>query len=200
MTQSSPIWKAIDRVDNYNVNRPSEPLHRFLIRRPNSTTDLIIGWIRPPLIPVLKSSPASDIFVVSTSPDGTGTVQFSESLDSSSKRSEALAQLCQTWKDTGLFNVTIGPKFWRDELYPIYYDIFKRSGDLSEDVAFVLERTCCSLFGLATYVRQSVKYRAKQLINKLGTVVQGVHLNMLLEDGGKLWVPRRSKTKQTLVT
>lgn len=63
---------------------------------------------------------------------------------------------------------------WRNELYPVY-------GDLSrpDNVAFVMERAATPIFGISTF---------------------GCHLNAYIKgsDGTiKMWIARRSKTKQT---
>ena len=62
-----------------------------------------------------------------------------------------------------------------DELYPIYYNALRRDA-AGKDIAFVMERVCCALFGLVTY---------------------GVH--MIMYTGDHVWVAKRSSTKQTSV-
>lgn len=142
----STFLKVIDTVDNYRVDPPSEPLVKFLLPAPSGDNEVIIGWIREPVLPHIRD--AMDVFVIL--PDG---VRFDASLDTFEKRSAALATLCVQWRDAGLFSETIGPKKWRDELYPIYYDPLRRTALGGQEVAFTMERTCCSLFGLVTYVR-----------------------------------------------
>ena len=55
------------------------------------------------------------------------------------------------WHESGFFSDIIGGRLWRNELYPIYYNPFRRI-DSDKGIAFVLERTCCAIFGLVTYV------------------------------------------------
>lgn len=140
------LLKIIDAVDNYRIHPPCEPLVEFLLPAPSGNAEVIIGWIRGPILPHVRN--ASDVFVVS--PDG---VRFCASLDTFEKRSAAVAMLCTKWRDAGLFSKTIGPRKWRNELYPIYYDPFRRTALGGQEAAFAIERTCCSLFGFVTYVR-----------------------------------------------
>jgi hypothetical protein len=141
----SSFLKVIDTVDNYRVDPSCEPLVKFFLPVPSGGAEVVIGWIREPVLPHIRD--ASDVFVIS--PDG---VRFDTSLGTFENRSAALATLCAKWRDAGLFSKTIGPKKWRDELYPIYYDPFRRTALGGQEVAFAMERTCCSLFGFVTYV------------------------------------------------
>ncbi|KAF3483094.1 thiamine pyrophosphokinase [Arthroderma uncinatum] len=84
------------------------------------------------------------------------------------ERSAVLAQTLETAAKSGNFEVLKG---WRNELYPIY-------GPQKELVASV-ERAGSSLFGILSY---------------------GVHMTAYTKDpekGIQIWVPRRSRTKQT---
>ncbi|KAF8323851.1 hypothetical protein DL93DRAFT_2049033 [Clavulina sp. PMI_390] len=168
MTRS--VQGIIDIVDNHRVGASEKPL-RFVLPSPSLGSEVTIGWIRAPVLPHIQA--ASTVFSVSDD-----TVRFIASLDDFERRSAAVAGLCAQWRDSGLFSDTIGPKKWRDELYSVYYDPFQRSAQGGKEVAFVMERTCCSLFGLVTY---------------------GVHMSMYTEDesGMRLWIPTRAKTKQT---
>lgn len=102
-------------------------------------------------------------------------LSFNPRLDTVEKRSGALRVLVESWRDSGLFANIISPRLWRNELYTVYIDPF---GPRTQDrVAFVLERTACAIFGLVTY---------------------GIHMTMYTSDW-RIWVPTRSKTKQTYV-
>ncbi|KAK2865406.1 hypothetical protein FQN49_003602 [Arthroderma sp. PD_2] len=84
------------------------------------------------------------------------------------QRSALLAQTLETAAKSGKVDVLKG---WRNELYPIY-------GPQKELVASV-ERAGSSLFGILSY---------------------GVHMTVYTKDaenGIQVWVPRRSRTKQT---
>ena len=139
----STFLKVIDTVDNYCVDPPREPLVKFLLPASSGQTEVTVGWIREPVLPYIRD--ASDVFVVS--PDG---VRFNASLDTFEKRTAAIDILCLKWRDAGLFSETICPKKWRNELYPIFYDPLRRAAFGGQEVAFAVERTCCSLFGFVT--------------------------------------------------
>ncbi|KAH8112848.1 NUDIX hydrolase domain-like protein [Phellopilus nigrolimitatus] len=107
-------------------------------------------------------------------------VHFAAHLFTPSLRSAALASTCKGWHDSGVFASVIGGRMWRDELYPIYRDPF--GAQTPQNVAFEVERAACALFGFVTY---------------------GVHMTIYQpappgsNEEAKVWVPTRSKTKQT---
>lgn len=158
MTTASTVKTIIDLVDNYNYRVDSEREHllKFLLPAPSGETEVTIGWIREPVLPYIRN--ASDVFTISS--EG---VRFQGSLNTFKKRSAAIAAICAKWRDDGLFSDTIGPKKWRDELYPVYFDPFQRTALGGKDVAFAMERTCCALFGLVTYVRDNTLYLSTSL-------------------------------------
>ncbi|KAJ8609795.1 hypothetical protein MRB53_038944 [Persea americana] len=88
--------------------------------------------------------------------------------ETNEERSAILAQTTAAMRSTGHFKVLDG---WRNELYAVY-------GPGRQEL-FRLERSACSLFGFITY---------------------GAHLTAYVRDKSgsiSIWVPRRSKTKQT---
>nr|POE66645.1 uncharacterized protein CFP56_72068 [Quercus suber] len=87
------------------------------------------------------------------------------------ERSKAVAVTTSAMRQLGHFKVLEG---WRDELYPVYGP----NGDL----LFSVERAASALFGVVTYGCHMTAYTKSRN-----------------EDGEemKLWVPRRSPTKQT---
>lgn len=85
------------------------------------------------------------------------------------ERSEAVAFTTSAMRKTGHFKVLDG---WRDELYPVYGP----NGDL----LFSMERAASALFGIVSYGCHLTAY------TKTGA-----------EDEMKIWVARRSATKQT---
>ncbi|GAA6008301.1 uncharacterized protein JCM10292_005524 [Rhodotorula paludigena] len=99
-------------------------------------------------------------------------------------RREHMDRLVRGWKHMGLFPECLGG--WRDEQYTIYGPAPPPSPDgddnplqTGSNEAFRMERSACALFGFATF---------------------GVHCTAFVEEDGepiKLWVPRRSATKQT---
>ncbi|KAM3580339.1 hypothetical protein VKS41_007006 [Umbelopsis sp. WA50703] len=98
-------------------------------------------------------------------------IEFAAFVDSFDKKTHVVKTLFDTWREEKAFIALSG---WRNELYPVY-------GDLSrpDNVAFVMERAATPIFGISTF---------------------GCHLNAYTRgaDGGiKMWIARRSKTKQT---
>lgn len=114
-------------------------------------------------------------------------------------RREHLDRVVRGWKMSGMFPDQLGGQSsflrrraaaddcagWRNESYNIYGPPAPIANDSpplpGSNVAFTLERAACSLFGLCTF---------------------GVHLTAYVEDEGqpmKIWVPKRSATKQTFV-
>ncbi|KAG6901825.1 hypothetical protein C0995_007532 [Termitomyces sp. Mi166 len=117
------------------------------------------------------------------------SVSFRTWLDTHAKRTAAMKELCERWRDTLVFDDVCGPKKWRAELYPIYSDPFGIHDHPKDAIpgqalnfVFEMERSACALFGLITY---------------------GVHMSIYEEvevDGKKslkVWVPTRARTKQT---
>lgn len=121
------------------------------------------------------------------------SVSFRDFLDTPAKRTAAVKELCERWRDTELFADVCGPKKWRAELYPIYADPFGEHDHPStagrEDglnFAFEMERSACALFGLVTYgVHMSIY---EQTVEKDGKA------------GIRVWVPTRALTKPTYVS
>jgi hypothetical protein len=118
------------------------------------------------------------------------SVSFARWCDTPSKRTGAMKELCERWRDEGLFADVCGPMKWRDEMYAVYADPFGRhdhpkdGGDESKmNFVFEMERSACALFGVVTY---------------------GVHMSIYGEerDGAgrrrlRVWVPTRAQTKPT---
>lgn len=147
----------------------------------------VIGLLRPTIVEQLiienEISMAWDVQQDMDSPDA--CVCFSSLVDTPPKRTAVVKELCERWRDVGLFGDVCGPSKWRDERYPVYRDPFgphdyPLDGNSSEgNYAFEMERSCCALFGVVTY---------------------GVHMTIYLEDdldGVRIWVPTRARTKQT---
>jgi len=174
-----------------------------------SIDSAIVGLLRPVIIEQLKAENARsrelgkeeawDIrvdeqeFRVLKSGRVGPSVCFREWIDTASKRVAVMKEVCERWRDTGLFSDVCGPKKWRNEMYAIYKNPFgkhdhpSQGGDEEElNYAFEMERSACALFGVITY---------------------GVHMTIyqeVFEEDGKrglkIWVPTRAKTKPTYVT
>jgi hypothetical protein len=100
----------------------------------------------------------------------TRTVSIFRHLDTEEERDKAVAATTAYWRDHKTFELLSG---WRNELYPVYGPGNRR--------LFSVERSASTLFGIVTY---------------------GVHMTAFVRDqnasyGLKIWVPRRSRGKQT---
>ncbi|KAH7883002.1 NUDIX hydrolase domain-like protein [Phlebopus sp. FC_14] len=148
----------------------------------------IVGLLKPEIIELLRTE-ADDAWVIPNE-HANYRVSFHASIDTPSKRTNVMRQLCEKWRDSGtIYQDIIGPKKWRNEMYPVYRNPFgvhrPYDPDGAEDsdagnYAFEMERSACALFGVVTY---------------------GVHMTIYHEDtdGGnvRVWIPTRSRTKQT---
>lgn len=155
----------------------------------------VIGLLKPETIDALHQEPEGSFVIPERARSGPRyRVSFHPSIDTPSKRTEVMKKLCEGWRDGGtIFQDAIGPKKWRNELYPVYRNPFgihlphdldakDRDSDTS-NYLFEMERSACQLFGVPTY---------------------GVHMTIYHEDANgnnvRLWTPTRSRTKQTCVS
>ena len=156
----------------------------------------IIGLLRPVIVKQLRLENyrtsrlgQPDVWIFSE--PGNERVCFQNWVDTPAKRTAALKELCERWRDIRLFDDVCGPEKWRNELYPVYGDPFGPHDHPVNAIpgqklnfAFEMERSACALFGVVTY---------------------GVHMSIFEEveaEGQKrlqVWVPTRSRTKQTYV-
>ncbi|KAM3833938.1 thiamine pyrophosphokinase 2 [Diretmus argenteus] len=122
-----------------------------------------VGWIPPHVASVLTRYP--DVF----DPPHGGAVSLCQSLDSYTKRSEAVDGVLQTQRQEGSFSCLSG---WRDERY----DVMPKFCDAP---SMWMERAATSLFGVKRY----------------GVHING----FTVDGGGevRMWLARRSATKQT---
>jgi Domain of unknown function (DUF4743) len=181
--------------DNFRVGNSPEALIPFYIHVPPKQGDATIGFLRPSILEQLEqynrdliSSGVEPIWDIVAHPQAAGgpgfstnesrsrMVGFVSSLATATLRSTAMEIMLQKWYGSGEpFGDLIAGKMWRNELYPIYYQPFTPSMD---NLAFSMERAATPLFGVVTY---------------------GVHLTVYTSDY-RIWIPRRAKTKQTLVS
>ncbi|WFD36494.1 thiamine diphosphokinase [Malassezia cuniculi] len=96
------------------------------------------------------------------------SLAFAAHIDTPATRTEAIAAFVTWLRDTRRFPDPLDG--WRDERYSIYG---RRDGRVVP--VFELERAACGLFGVVTF---------------------GIHLTAYTADG-RIWVPQRSRTKQT---
>ncbi|KAI0827439.1 NUDIX hydrolase domain-like protein [Trametes gibbosa] len=196
-----------------------------------SPTSPVIGLLRPAVVAQLRAEIArstngngddhtSTSTSTSTSTTTTTTknndpawtacrgVSFARGIATPGARTRVMRELCERWRDAGLFAEEIGPRQWRGEMYAVYRRPFgvrdcprrgldgdgdgdgdeedEEEGEDGLNYAFRMERAASGLFGIVTC---------------------GVHMTVYEEDeeegeeeeGGryKVWVPRRAGTKQT---
>ena len=189
----------IDTQDKNNKAGHGEHLVPFALDA--SPESPIIGLLRPIVVQQLRLEnersrqlgiPETWVLFASQRQGEVRRVSFQNRLDTPSKRTAAMREICERWRDTKLFDDVCGPKKWRAELYPIYADPFgaldhpdHAEGTKQLNFVFEMERSACSLFGVVTY---------------------GVHMSIYQEvlglDGEKslaVWVPTRARTKPTYV-
>ncbi|KAJ1301227.1 hypothetical protein OPQ81_003636 [Rhizoctonia solani] len=185
------LLPVIEAVDNFKPAALSA--HKFVpfyLSLEHTQPQDIIGQIAPEVVEKIVSYPTGTFAIKlldkadyeSRSLDNTSSpstahvkaIAFDNRLRTIDERSEAIERASLEWRSQGLFSGAIGGRQWRNERYSVYVHPFKNIG-VGGEIAFRLERSACELFGFVTY---------------------GVHMTMYTPDY-KVWVPRRSKTKQT---
>ena len=192
----------VNRADNFHLYPPkpsAEALVPFLLS-PSYSAYSPIGLIRPSVLLELqkdkewrKSRGLKEIWDIQLAPLARRSyVAFAPSCNTPAKRARAMKETCTRWRDSGIFPDIIGPSKWRSEWYDVYRTPFGalrvgggdpmeyQGGEKEENYAFSMERSACALFGVVTF---------------------GVHLSVYEEneDGIRMWIPRRAKTKPTCV-
>ncbi|ETW77437.1 hypothetical protein HETIRDRAFT_147865 [Heterobasidion irregulare TC 32-1] len=190
----------VNRADNFHLYPPkpsAEALVPFLLS-PSHSAYPPIGLIRPSVLLELqkdkewrKSHGLKEIWDIQLAPLAHRSyVAFAPSCNTPAKRTRAMKETCTRWRDSGIFPDIIGPSKWRSEWYDVYRTPFGalrveggepmeyEGGEKEENYAFSMERSACALFGVVTF---------------------GVHLSVYEEDedGIRMWIPRRAKTKPT---
>jgi hypothetical protein len=214
---SLSFLQIVDLCDNVDLRRDSPdvlydakyPEHEQLV--PFALTDAvdspILGLLRPPIVQQLvlenernREVNAPEVWNIRLNKEvhrllNNGRsigpcISFKDWLDSPAKRTAAMKEICERWRDSGLFSDVCGPKKWRNEMYPIYADPFgvhdhpdQATVGAPLNYVFEMERSACGLFGVITY---------------------GVHMTIYEDDmderGRKtirVWVPTRALTKPT---
>ncbi|CAE6451552.1 unnamed protein product [Rhizoctonia solani] len=175
------LLPVIEAVDNFRPSALSaQNFVPFYLSLERTQPRDIIGQIAPEVVEKIITYPAGTFaikLVDNTSPASvanTKAIAFDDQLRTIDERSEAIERASLEWRSQGLFAEAFGGRKWRNEQYSVYVHPFKNVG-VGGEVAFRLERAACELFGFVTY---------------------GVHMTMYTSDY-RIWVPRRSKTKQT---
>ncbi|KAJ3844627.1 nudix hydrolase 20 [Lentinula raphanica] len=200
--------ELIQRCDNAAVSRPTidsdpttefdeEELVPFYLSDTPSSKDyhIAIGLLRPIIVEQLeleneqsRGDKKQELWTIdhdrSTSRP---RISFASWADSPSKRTAAMKELCERWRDSGRFSDVCGPTKWRAELYPVYRDPFgprdyPKTDSYETNFAFEMERSACALFGVVTYGVHM-------------TVYQEIETDTTREL--KIWVPTRARNKPT---
>jgi hypothetical protein len=179
----------------------------YLNDTPNSP---VIGLLRPQIVDLLDAENKRSLANggpqlwsgIMNAPGLRSRIGFHASVNTHAKRTAVMKELCERWRDTGVFPDIIGPGKWRAEMYPVYRDPFgvhdypRRESNADAEAeaaemggslnfAFEMERAACALFGIVTY---------------------GVHMSTYQEyfgDNGerslRVWTPTRARTKSMCV-
>ncbi|CAE6450379.1 unnamed protein product [Rhizoctonia solani] len=191
ITRAKTLLPILEVADNFKpADLATKMFVPFYLSLESTQPQDIIGQIAPDVAEKIISYPTGTFAVrlvdnsgatsqsldTSSLPSTTQVeaIAFDKRLRTVNDRSEAIERASLEWRNQGFFPRAIGGKQWRNERYPIYVHPFKNIG-VGGEVAFQLERAACELFGFVTY---------------------GAHMTMYTPDY-RIWVPRRSKTKQT---
>ncbi|CAL1709955.1 unnamed protein product [Somion occarium] len=201
-TQPQSLLSIVAHCDNFSVSEEKITPGGEKLVSWRLTPDLsspVLGLLRPCVVDQLKLE-SSNVWNFSLS--GTSeSISFASSLDTPAKRTRVMKEMCERWRDTGLWPDQIGPKKWRAEMYPIFRNPFgKRDAPLAEDgevetgddstnYAFMMERAACALVGVVTYGVHMTVYEGGPEGEFIGN---GDELQ-----GYRIWVPKRARTKQT---
>ncbi|KAH9854617.1 NUDIX hydrolase domain-like protein [Lenzites betulinus] len=196
--ESCTFLNIVQSCDNFRLSSNTEILLPWLLTP--SPSSPAVGLLRPEVVAQLRAEAlASPTPVWEFLQDSKGrewAVSFAREIATPADRSRVMKDMCERWRDAGLFPDEIGARKWRNELYPVYRRPFgvrdcpgRGDPDAEADelnYAFRMERAASGLFGIVTY---------------------GVHMTVYEEhpategewEGAryKLWVPRRAATKQT---
>ncbi|CAG8974416.1 hypothetical protein HYALB_00010056 [Hymenoscyphus albidus] len=174
---------------------PGTPEHNTLISTlwtltttsPNHADPIPVGYLLEPLAKKLIEALTATESKNDPSNPPTGTPEFEINTSTrtikaftqptESLRSAAVAKILRTWGDHQTFSVLSG---WRNELYPIYGP--------NNELLFTMERSASPLFGINTYGVHMTCYTP---ISDHEKTTSGSAFDF------KLWIPRRSRTKQT---
>lgn len=169
----------INDCDSFPYFYPNPPylvqhLQTYYHLRVSAYPDITLGYLLPSVALTLANLPEWDVDPPDPtlySPAGGAAPTRTVTLTTGSneaERSAIVAKTCAAMRQTGHWKVL---SKWRDELYPVYGP--------NREVLFTIERSASPLFGIVTY---------------------GVHMTGYLHtpDGElQIWVPRRSRNKQT---
>src|ERR1700733_10939371 len=179
MAPSRTFLDLVNICDNFHIDRPNA-LSQFDAEElvPFTLTPLpkspVIGLIRPVILVQLRNEIERSrdkhlppVWEIGGTEPSKLRVSFASWLVTPADRTNAMKELCERWRDTGLFEDTIGPKKWREEYYPVYRDPFGAHDNVEGqqfiddklNYAFEMERAAAALFGIVTYGVHLTIYR-----------------------------------------
>lgn len=178
----TPLKSPLDLINDcdsfpYFHPNPSsyvQHLQTYYHLRVSIYPDVTLGYLLPSIALTLSNLPDWEVDPPDPtlhSPEGGPNPPRTVTLVSGSneaERSAIVAKTCEAMRQTGHWKVL---DKWRDELYPVYGP--------DREVLFTIERSASPLFGVVTY---------------------GVHMTAYFhspEGELRIWVPRRSRNKQT---
>ncbi|KAK4954239.1 hypothetical protein LTR10_007669 [Elasticomyces elasticus] len=149
--------------------------------------DTELGYILPSVAAVFKGLPDWEV-------DDTNRSLTLITGNTEEERSKIVANTTAALRATGHFKVLAG---WRDELYPVYGP--------NRDLLFSIERSASALFGVVTYGCHMTAFtRSKKQHSKgkgKSSALDTSDIERVDSDDEeeelRIWVPRRSATKQT---
>ena len=156
-----------------------------------SSTDSVIGYLRPAVVEQLHLEVGTRgkecSLGYSEGRQRLSIIRISFQLSGcplQSLRTQAMRELCEKWRDNGIFESKHRAKeVERRGLYPVYrnpfgvHDKLADAADVGEiNIAFEMERVTCPIFGFPSY---------------------GVYMTIYDEETMRIWVPTRAKTKKT---
>jgi hypothetical protein len=162
------LLPIIEAADNFKPASLSErKFVPFYLSLDHTSPLDIIGQIAPDVVKRIIEYPAGTFAIQpennlhtaphsleppsTLSPANTKAIAFDSRLSTPGARSEAIERACLEWRTNGLFAEATGGRQWRNEKYTIYAHPFKNIG-VGGEIAFLLERSACELFGFVTYV------------------------------------------------
>ena len=207
MSELQPSYSFLDLVnscDNVRVDWSSLVDQNFGYERlvpwrlAPSPDSPVIGLLRPMIVnqlrkenETMREKGSQDVWLIMED-DPKPRVTFSALIDTPADRTVVMKELCERWRDTGLFENVCGPTKWRGEMYPVYSDPFGKHDHPSDrdtatsylNYAFEMERSACALFGVVTFGVHMTVYRNVERPDSRETSMH-------------VWVPTRAKTKST---
>lgn len=180
-TPTRSFLEILSICDNYTLGQGEEQIVKLTLSSERESP--VVGLLLPDAVTALRheidstqagSSCAWEYH--SSKDDSSSKICFSKDINTPTLRSAVLKELCERWRDAGLFPSQIGAKKWRNELYAVYRNPFGQRGLDSPNFVFEVERAASAIFGFITY---------------------GVHMTVYCQKDMAIWVPTRARTKQT---